>query len=66
MQIFTEEVLQSVFNKYVITYQNIKGQGLVTTHLAESGYCKNLWVVKGALILHHFLHKKIFLVVVAT
>ena len=42
MQIFTEEVLQSVFNKYVIIYQNIKGQGLVTTHLAESGYCKTL------------------------
>ena len=42
MQIFTEEVLQSVFNKYVITCQNIKGKDVVTPHLAESGYCKTL------------------------
>ena len=32
---------------------------MVRLHLVESGYCKTLGSLKGAPILHHFLHEKI-------
>ena len=51
------------FNKYVITYQNLWRKDVVRPHLAESTYCKTLGPLKGAPTLHHFIQKKIFLVV---
>ena len=41
-QVFTDEVLQCAFDKYVISYQNIWGKGLVRHHLVECDYCKIL------------------------
>ena len=41
-QILIDEVLQCVVDKYVIHYQNIWGEGMVTHHLVESSYCKVL------------------------
>ena len=50
-QIFTDEVfLQCVFDKYVITYQNILGEDMVRPHLVESSYYMSN--------LNHFLNKK--------
>ena len=59
-QIFTDEVLQCVFDKYVITYQNIWGKDVIRRHLLESSYCKTLGPQRGAPILQHFLHQKYF------
>ena len=59
-QIFTDEVLQCVFDKYVISYQNMWGKGLVRPRLVESSYCKTLRTLKGAPILQHFLYKEYF------
>ena len=59
-KIFTDKVLQCVFDKYKIIYQNIWEKGILRPHLAESGYCRTLGLVKGASILHHFSHKKYF------
>ena len=59
-QIFTDEVLQCLFNKYVITYQNIWGKSVVRPHLVGSSYCKTLEPLKGAPILHYLLHKTYF------
>ena len=65
-QIFTDEVLQCVFDKYVITYHNIRGKGMIRPHLVESNYFKTLALLKGAPILHHFFTEKMFLLVTAT
>ena len=59
-QILTADILQCVFRKYIITYQNILRKGVVRPHLVESSYCKTLEPLKGAPILLHFLHKKYF------
>ena len=39
------------------------GKGVVRPHLVQSSYER--WPLKGAPILQHFLHKKIFLVAAA-
>ena len=65
LQIFTDEVLQCVIDKYVITYQNIYGKGMVRPHLVKLRDCKTLGSLKSAPILHHFLHKNIVLVAAA-
>ena len=39
-QIFTNEVSQWVFDKFVITCQNIWRKGAIRPQLVESGYCK--------------------------
>ena len=59
-RIFTGQVLLCVFHKYVIIYQKIWEKGVVRPHLVESTFCKALWPLKGATILHHFLHKNVF------
>ena len=41
-QILIDEVLQCAVDKYVIHYQNIWGEGMVTHHLVEWSYCKIL------------------------
>ena len=60
LQTFTDEFLQCVFDKYVITYQNIWGKGVVRTDLLESTYWKTLGSLNDAHIFHNFLHKKYF------
>ena len=57
-QIFTDQVLQCVFDKYIITYRNIWGKDVVRPHLVGSSYCKTLRLLNGVPILHHFLRKK--------
>ena len=39
-QVFIDEVLQRLVDKYQITYQNIWSEGVVRPHLVESSYCK--------------------------
>ena len=39
-QVFIDEVLQRLVDKYQITYQNIWSEGAVRPHLVESSYCK--------------------------
>ena len=46
------------FDKYVITYQNLRRKDVVRPHLAESTYCKTLGPLKGAPTLQQFLQKK--------
>ena len=58
-QIFTDDVLRCVFDKYVITYQNIYGKGMVRPHLVKSRYCETSGLLKGAPILRYFLPKRI-------
>ena len=65
-QIFIGEVLQCLVDKYVMTYENIWGEGMVRPHLVKSSHCKILVPLKGVPILRHFFRKKIFLVVAAT
>ena len=59
-QFFIDVVLQCLVDKYQITYQIIWGEGVVRPHLMESSYYKTLGPLKGAPILHYFLHKKYF------
>ena len=42
-QFFINEVLQCLVDKYQITYQNIRSEGMVRPHLVESSYCKKCW-----------------------
>ena len=57
-KIFTNVVLQCLVDKYMITYQNIWGEGMVRAHLVESSYCKILVPLKGISNLNHFLHSR--------
>ena len=64
-QIFTDEVLQCVFDKYVVTYRNIWGKGVVRPHFLGSSYYK-FW---GYWKVHQFytiFTQKLFLAVAAT
>ena len=60
LQNFADVVLQYLVGKYVITYQNIWGEGMVRPHLVESSYYKILDPLKGTSSLNHFPHKKYF------
>ena len=59
-QIFLDVVFKCLVDKYIITYQNIWGEGVVRPHLVEWSYCKVLEPLKGTSSLSHFLHKKCF------
>ena len=59
-QSFINEILQSLVDKYQITYQNIWGEDMVRPHLVELDHYKILEPLKGAPDLDHFLHKKDF------
>ena len=65
-QFFIDEVLQCLVDKYQITYQNIWGEDVFRPHLVELDHYKILEPLKGVPDLNHFLHKKRFLVIVAT
>ena len=57
-QILKDEVLQRSADKYVITYQNIWGEGVVKLHLVKSSYCKMLVLLKSTSSFNHALHEK--------
>ena len=43
----TDAVLQCLVDKYMITYQNIWVEGMVSPHLVELGYSRILNPLKG-------------------
>ena len=57
-QSFIDEVLQSLVEKFQITYQNIWVEGVVRPYLVESSYCKILVPLKGTSSLNHFSHTR--------
>ena len=65
-QIFTNAVLQCLVDKYLITNQNIWGEGMATPYLVASSYCKNFGTTESYVKLKPFpTHKKCFLIVAA-
>ena len=65
-QVFIDEVLQYLVDKYQIIYQNISREGMVGPHLLELDHYKILEKLKRASYRKYFLHKKRFLVIAAT
>ena len=57
-QIFTNAVLQCLVDKYLITNQNIWGEGMATPYLVASSYCKILVPLKATSSLNHFPHTR--------
>ena len=58
LQIPIDEFLQSLVDKYVITYQNVSSEGMVRPRLVKLSYCKFLGATESYVKLKPFTTQK--------